>query len=174
MVFIVIPCVYIMYIDHIQSLLLFLAPFPLPHVPFLFSNSLCPIWTTCKIWDSWAGEISQWVQVLAAKSEDLTLIWSLYAEGENWLLQDVHMYCCCACLAFTSPKDHQGADSDAITLCSLYYKLELGTHCHLWCIRTGGWSPELSAGQDFIGNVKQSRRISARHKSFMDFCCPLI
>ena len=29
-----------------------------------------------------------------------------------------------------TPKDHQGADDDAITVGSLYYKLELGlTHC---------------------------------------------
>lgn len=56
---------------------------------------------------------------------------------------------------YTPPKDHQGVDSDAITLGSLYFKLELGSHCCLSHSRAGGWIPALSSGQGFIRNGKR-------------------
>jgi hypothetical protein len=54
---------------------------------------------------------------------------------------------------------YQGANSNAIPLGCLF-KLELRPHLHLWYNRMGGWSPKVSAGQDFIGNHKQVRFIA--------------
>lgn len=70
-----------------------------------------------------------------------------------------------ACLQ--APKDHQGADFDAIVLVSLLFKLKLGlTHRQPLRSRTGSWSSlEPSVEQGFIGNGEQARGCLAWQRS---------
>jgi hypothetical protein len=57
----------------------------------------------------------------------------------------------CAQRAFMNSKDHQGADSCAITLGSRYYKLKFGLT--YYCPQDGlVKQPKLSLGQDCIGH----------------------
>ena len=64
------------------------------------------------------------------------------------------MYCARKCS--WTPKDHQGANSNAISNTMVFiHKLELGSHHHLWLSRTGGCSSE-----PFQANIYRSKQTS--------------